>query len=180
FFKDTLITVQEETGDVWDGVRARIQKPQSRFRQYGCPYLLYALIDALVDHVFPLLDSFFERLDALEETILENPSPRLHARVHAIKRELTHLRQAIWPTREVVSTLRHDEIQALPPEVETFLRDVYDHATRANETVELYRETAHGLQDLLIAAASNRMNEVMKALTIMASLFLPLTFLAGV
>lgn len=180
FFKDTLITVQETPGDVWNAVRARIPKPRSRFRQYGVPYLLYALIDALVDHVFPLLDSYFERLDALEESILENPSPKLHARVHGLKRELTNLRQSIWPTREVVATLQHDEIQALPVEVETFLRDVYDHATRANETVELYRETAHGLQDLLMAAASNRMNEVMKALTIMASLFLPLTFFAGV
>ena len=180
FFEDTLITVQEAKGDVWDTVRARLKKPTSRFRQYGTPYLLYALLDAIVDHIFPLLDSFIERSNRLEERVLHNPSPAIQPEVHRLKRELSSLRQSVWPIRDVISALLRDECEFLPESVETYLRDVYDHAAQANEMIEMTREAANGLQDLLIAAASNRMNEVMKALTILSSLFLPLTFLAGV
>ncbi len=181
FFRgDTLITIQEVKGDIWDNVRLRMKKKVSRVRNYGTPYLLYMLIDAIVDHIFPLLDRYFEVLDKLEEEIIEKPQEDAQIRIHAIKRELVYLRQALWPMRDVVSSLRKDDYDLLPPEVETYFRDVNDHITQANDAIETYRETANGLQDLLIAASGNKMNEVMKGLTIMASLFLPITFLAGV
>jgi len=180
FFKDTIITVQETEGDVWEKVRQRTRKTASRFREYGTPYLFYALIDAIIDHIFPFLDLYFESIDKLEEEILSNPTPAAQARIHAIKRELVYLRQAIWPMQNVISALAKDEFEQLPAEVESYFRDVHDHAVQANEALEMYRETANGLQDLYMAASSNKLNEVMKALTIMASLFLPLTFIAGV
>ena len=180
FFENTLITVQASPGDVWDTVRQRMRKPTSRFRHYGTPYLLYALLDAIVDHLFPLLDRYILRLNEIEERVLQDPSPSIQPEVHALKRELAGLRQAIWPMRDIVSAILKDECEFLPESVETYLRDVYDHAIQATETIEMYREAANNLQELLIVAASNRMNEVMKALTIMASLFMPLTFLAGV
>lgn len=180
YFEDTIITIQETHGDVWERVRQRTQKNVSRFRQYGTPYLFYALIDAIIDHIFPFLDLYFDSIDTLEQEILENPTPGAQSRIHAIKRELAYLRQAIWPMQKVISTLAKDEFEKLPPEVENYFRDVYDHATQATEAIDMYRDTANGLQDLYMAASSNKMNEVMKALTIMASLFLPLTFLAGV
>lgn len=180
FLGDTIITIQETKGDVWERVRQRTQKDVSRFRQYGTPYLFYALIDAIIDHIFPFLDLYFDSIDSLEQEILEKPSPDTQSRIHAIKRELAYLRQAIWPMQKVISTLAKDEFEKLPAEVENYFRDVYDHATQASEALDMYRETANGLQDLYMAATSNKMNEVMKALTIMASLFLPLTFIAGV
>lgn len=180
YFKDMLITLQQEKGDVWDSVRQRIEKPSSRFRQFGSPYLLYALLDAIVDHLFPLLDVYFERLNELEDEIYSGGGSELQNRVHSLKRELSVLRQAVWPIRDLIASLRKDEYDLIPESVETYLRDVYDHSLQVNETVEMYREAAHELQNLLMAAVSNRSNEVMKALTIMASLFLPLTFFAGV
>lgn len=180
FFKDTIITVQESRGDVWEKVRTRTEKKVSRFRKFGAPYLLYALVDAIIDHIFPFLDLYFESIDELEEKILTNPSQQLQTHIHTIKRELAYLRQATWPMQNVIATIAKDEYELLPTEVENYFRDVHDHASQAAETLEMYRETANALQDLYMAAASNRMNEVMKALTIMASLFLPLTFLAGI
>jgi len=175
-----LLTIQEAPGDVWESVRKRLRKKTSRFRQHGLPYLFYALLDAIIDHAFPMLDAYYRRIDAIEQAVVQNPAPKLQTDVHAVKRELVYLRQALWPMRDVAAALYRDEFERFSPEVETYLRDVYDHAVQAIDAVEMYRETAASLQDLLIAAAGNRMNEVMKALTIMASLFLPLTFLAGV
>lgn len=180
FLGETLITIQEVKGDVWDSVRNRTRKKLSRVRKYGTPYLLYMLIDAIVDHIFPLLDMYYDSIDKLEEEILEEPKPDAQHRIHAIKRELAYLRQALWPMRDVVSALARDEFDLLPDEVETYFRDVHDHINQASEAIESYRETAIGLQDLLIGASSKRMNEAMKGLTIMASLFMPITFLAGV
>lgn len=180
FLGTTLITVQEMEGDVWDSVRKRIEKPTSRFRKYGTPYLVYALIDAIVDHIFPLLETYFERIQKLEEEILSDSARGAQLQVHNLKRELAFLRQSVWPIRDVISDLVRDESELFSVEVETYLRDVYDHLLQVIEVIEAYRETANNLQDLLIAASGNRMNEVMKALTIMASLFLPITFFAGV
>lgn len=180
YFKGTLITVQETKGDVWDKVRERIRKKTSRFRQYETPYFLYALIDAIIDHIFPFLDLYFESIDKLEEEIMTDPTPSAQTRIHSIKRELVYLRQAIWPMQSVISTLSKNDHEMLPPEISNYFRDVHDNATQVSEAIDMYRETANGLQDLYMSASSNRMNEVMKALTIMASLFLPLTFFAGV
>lgn len=179
-FKDTLITFQEAQGDIWEPIRQRIQKPGSRLRSFDPSYLLYALLDAVVDHCFPILESYGEVLEQLEEEVMENPTPRIQRRLHGIKRELAQLRRVIWPLREVVNELHREEAEEIAPAVKTYMRDVYDHAVQIMDIVESCREMAAGLNDLYMSAVSNRMNEIMKVLTIMASFFIPITFVAGV
>lgn len=179
YLGDILITQQETQGDVWKPVRDRIEREGSRLRTYGAPYLLYALIDAIIDNVFPILDNYFDLIDALEEEILERPQNETQSRIHKIKRDLAYLRQALWPMRDIASTLYKNDFKLLNIEVIPYFRDIHDHSLQAIDAVEMYLDNAQGLQDLLMNANSNRMNEVMKALTIMASLFMPITFFAG-
>lgn len=179
-FKGTVITFQEREGDIWDPIRQRIQKPTSRFHQNDASYLLYALLDAVVDHCFPILEKYGEMLEELEHEVAENPTPAVQRRVHGIKRELSFLRRLIWPMREVMNELHREETEEIATVVKAYMRDVYDHAVQVMDIVETCRETASGLNDLYMSAVSNRMNEVMKVLTIMASFFIPITFVAGV
>ncbi len=179
-FRDTLITFQEVKGDVWDPIRQRLQKNGSRLRSMGPAYLLYALLDAVVDHTFPLLETYGEMLEEMEVAVINDPEPGIQRNIHRIKRELIVVRRVLWPLREVVNDLYHDETAAIPEDVKTFMRDVYDHAVQVMEIIESYREQAGGLNDLYMSAVSNRMNEIMKVLTIMASFFIPITFIAGV
>ena len=179
-FADTVITFQEEKGDVWDPIRARLQKPTARLRTLGSSYLLYALLDALVDHCFPILENYGEILEDLEIAVLDDPKPEVQRHIHRIKRELAVLRRVLWPLREVVNELQRDETEEVAPAVKAFMRDVYDHAVQVMDILETYREQAGGLNDLYMSAVSNRMNEIMKVLTIMSALFIPITFVAGV
>jgi len=179
-FKDTLITFQETAGDVWDPIRQRLQKAGSRLRTLGTSYLLYALLDAVVDHCFPMLEHYGDRLEALENQVLANPTSKVQRRLHAIKRELALLRRVIWPMREVMNELQREDTEEIAPEVRAYMRDVYDHAVQVMDIIESCREMVGGLNDLYMSAVSNRMNEVMKVLTIMASFFIPITFVAGV
>jgi len=178
-FENTLITFQEKPGDVWDPIRVRIQKPEARFRRYGSWYLVYALIDAIVDNVFPILEFYGDALNALEQKAMTDPNPSIQQSIYIIKRELYALRRSVWPMRELTSKLAFDDTSPVEKKVKTYMRDVNDHATQIIDLVESCREMANGLQDFYISIVSNRMNEVMKALTIMASLFMPITFLAG-
>jgi magnesium transporter len=180
FFKDTLITFQETTGDVWDPIRQRLQKAGSRLRQFDASYILYALLDALVDHCFPLLEQYGELLEGLEAEVTDNPTTEVQRRLHGIKRELALVRRVLWPMREIMNELQRDDTEEITPAVKTYMRDVYDHAVQVMDIVESCREMAAGLNDLYLSAVSNRMNEVMKVLTIMASFFIPITFVAGV
>ncbi|HUG11630.1 MAG TPA: magnesium/cobalt transporter CorA [Opitutaceae bacterium] len=179
-FKDTVLTFQETEGDCWDPIRLRIQKPGSRLRTLDSSYLVYAMLDAVVDHCFPILENYGEVLEQLEAAVLEDPSPRVQQRLHAVKRELAVLRRVIWPLRELVRELHHEDTEAISKAVKAYMRDVYDHAVQIMDIVETYREMAGGLNDLYMSAVSNRMNEIMKVLTIMASVFIPVTFVAGV
>ena len=179
-FEDTLITFQEMHGDVWDPIRERLQKNNSRMRSMGAAYLLYALLDAVVDHTFPILEGYGDMLEELEASVLDNPQPEIQQKIHRIKRELVMLRRVLWPLREVVNDLHRGDSEEIPESVKPFMRDVYDHAVQVMEIVETYREQAGGLNDLYMSAVSNRMNEIMKVLTIMASFFIPITFVAGV
>jgi magnesium transporter len=146
----------------------------------GSAYLLYTLLDAVVDHTFPLLESYGDLLEEMEVAVIDDPKPDIQRQIHRIKRELVVLRRVLWPLREVVNELHRDETERIPKEVKTFMRDVYDHAVQVMEIIETYREQAGGLNDLYMSAVSNRMNEIMKVLTIMASFFIPITFVAGV
>jgi len=179
-FDNTLITIQETPGDVWDTIRTRLTKKGSRLRTMGSTYLLYALLDAIVDHTFPLLEKYGDILSEMESQVLADPSDEMQQRIHEIKRELSLLRRVMWPMRETINVLYHDEDHSLSDAVKPFFRDVYDHIIQVIDIIETYREVASSLHDLYMSAVSNRMNEVMKVLTIMASLFIPITFLAGV
>lgn len=179
-FKDLLLTFQEEPGDVFDPVRKRLERAGSRFREKEADYLLYTLIDSIVDHLFPLLEAYGTALEDLEEEISRNPVPSSQRRLFAMKRDLSLQRRAIWPIREVVDALYRDESGLISDYLKTFLRDVQDHAMQVIDLLEGYRETASSLNDLYQSSVGNRMNEIMKVLTIMASFFIPITFVAGV
>lgn len=180
-FDDVLLTFQESEGDVWEPIRQRLLKQQnSRLRVNGAAYLLYALLDSVVDHCFPILESYGDLLESVERDIFERPAERVHQRLHTLKRELSVLRRVIWPMRDVITELQRDETGGFSGMVKTYLRDVYDHAVQVMDIVETHREMAAGLNDLYMSSVSNRMNEVMKVLTIMASFFIPLTFVAGI
>lgn len=179
-YDHTLITFQERQGDVWEPIRDRLNVENSRIRKSGTGYLLYALMDAAVDHGFPVLEKYGDILEDLEIVTLEHPTPEVLHRIHSIKRELSLLRRIVWPLREVVDRLYREEEGLVEEETKPYLRDVYEHTIQIVEIIESYREMASGLADLYMSAVSNRMNEIMKVLTIMASVFIPLTFVAGV
>jgi magnesium transporter len=179
-YRDLLLTFQEEPGDVWGPIRERLHTPGSRLRAQGTGYLLYALLDAIVDHCFPILEGYGELLDELESEVLDEPEPAVQRRIHAVKRELLALRRNTWPLRELLSSLQRDEREFFDTFTRTYLRDVHDHALQVIDLVESYREMSASLNDLYTSAVGNRLNEVMRVLTLMASFFIPITFLAGV
>ena len=175
-----VITFQEREGDVFDGVRDRLQRSNGRIRQRGTDYLAYALIDSIVDSYFEILERVGDRLASLEEELVRNPEQSTLSLVHHYKRELLKLRKSIWPLREVINELYKEEPAFIDEGTRVFLRDLYDHTIQIVDTIEIFRDTVTGLQDLYMSAVGNRMNEIMKVLTIMASIFIPLTFVAGI
>jgi magnesium transporter len=174
-----LLTFQETEGDCLDLVRARIRADGSRIRSAGADYLAYAVIDAITDYYFPLLEEFGERIEALEEEVIDEPKREIVGRIHAMKHDLLTLRRSVWPKREALSSLYRDPLPLIHDETRLFLRDCYDHTVQVIDMVETYRELVSGLMDLYLTSVSNRMNEIMKVLTIIATIFIPLGFIAG-
>lgn len=179
-FSDTLVSFQEVAGDVFDPVRKRLESKTGRFRSYKADYLFYSLLDSIVDHLFPILEAYGAALEELEIEILEDPSTRSQQKLFSMKRDLSMQRRVLWPIREVVDHLFRDESGLIHPELKTFYRDIQDHAMQVIDLLETYRDTASGLSDLYQSSVGNKMNEIMKVLTIMASFFIPITFFAGV
>jgi len=175
-----VITFQEHAGDCFEPVRQRLRDGRARLRGSGSDYLAYALIDAAIDSFFPVLEDHGERLEDLEQAVLEVGSPETLAEVQSVKRDLLRLRRSLWPYRELISVLSREDTDAFTQETRVFLRDCYDHTVQLMDLVENYREIGGGLVDLHMSTVSNRMNEVMKTLTIIATIFIPLTFIAGV
>lgn len=175
-----LISFQEEEGDVFEPVRERIQKGKGRIRRSGSDYLAYALMDTVVDHYYQILETFGEELELLEETVLENPKQESLNRIHELKRETIYMRKQIWPLRETINGLSRDESTFVTETTQIFMRDVYDHTIQVIEIMESYRDIVTGLIDLYMSGISNKMNEVMKVLTIIATIFIPITFVAGI
>jgi len=175
-----VLTFQERPGDVFDGLRERLQRSNGRIRQRGTDYLVYGLIDSIVDSYFHVLEKLGDRLALLEERLITEPDQDCQHRIHHFKRELLNLRKLVWPLREVISQLYSGDAQLVEETTAIYLRDLYDHVIQVLDTVELYRDTVSGLLDLYLSSISYRMNEVMQVLTIMASLFIPLTFIAGI
>ncbi len=178
--QDTLVSFQEVEGDVFDPVRRRLENKTGRFRIYKADYLFYALLDSIVDHLFPLLEGYGNALEDLELAIIESPDPKSQQQLFALKRDLSLQRRALWPLREVVDQLYRDESGLIHEDLRTFYRDVQDHVIQVLDLLETCRETASSLSDLYQSAVGNKMNETMKVLTIMASFFIPITFVAGV
>lgn len=179
FGQGYVITVQEVRGDPFDPVRRRLRKGGTMVRKAGADFLAYALIDAVVDGYFPLLRAFGDTLDDLEESILERPTQATLVRVKRARRTLLTMRRAIWPMRDAIATLQGDHVPFIQPGTRPYLRDVFDHALRILDICESYRDQVSGLMDGYMSAVSFRMNEVMGLLTLVGTIFLPLSFLTG-
>jgi magnesium transporter len=176
-----LLTVQEEPEyDAFEPVRERIRTNRGVIRSQGADYLTYALLDSIIDGFFPVLEMYGEQIEELENEVVEKPTHRTLEKIHQIRRELLTLRRAIWPQRDAINSLIRDANPLISPEVRIYLRDCYDHAVQIIDMVETYRELASSLMDVYLSSISNRMNEVMKLLTVVSSIFIPLTFIAGV
>lgn len=175
-----VLTFQEEEGDCLDPVRDRIRNQAGRICGAGPDYLLYALIDAIVDAYFPVLETYDVRLEELEDEVLGKPDTSTRNRLFNIKHDLTRLRRTLWPVREMTGALAHSESELITDPTLVYLRDCQDHAVQLLELAESYRETGSSLMDFYLSSISNRMNEIMKVLTIIATIFIPLTFIAGI
>jgi magnesium transporter len=176
---DWLITFQERPGDCFGPTRARLARPGGRLRAAGAAALAHALIDAVIDSFFPLLERYGEAIEDLEDAVVSAPAPAHVQRLHGIKRDLLEVRRAVWPTRELVNALIRDEHPLFGAGERVYLRDCYDHAVQLMDIVETYREIASGLLDVYLSSMSARLNEIMKVLTIIATIFIPLSFFAG-
>ncbi|MBD2677150.1 MULTISPECIES: magnesium/cobalt transporter CorA [Nostoc] len=179
--KNYLLTVQEEPEhDCFEPVRSRIEKGKGIIRTQKADYLAYALLDAIIDGYFPVLELYGERIEELEEEVIVKPTPQTLQSIYQIRRELLQLRRAIWPQRDAINSLIRDGSDLVSEDVRIYLRDCYDHAVQVMDMVETYRELASGLMDVYLSAVSNKMNEIMKVLTVVSSIFIPLTFVAGI
>jgi len=174
--RNYVISFRERVGGVFEPVRGRLRGRKGRIVKHGSDYLAYTPLDMIVDGYFSILEKMGDRIESLEEDLTTDPSPRALGIIQRMKREMIFLRKSIWPLREVVSGLERDESPIIKESTRIFLRDVYDHAIRVIETVEALRDTLGGMLDIYLSSVSNRMNEVMKVLTIIATIFIPLTF----
>jgi magnesium transporter len=174
-----LLTIQERCGDVFDPVRVRIRAGKGLIRRAGPDYLAYALIDAVLDGYYPVLERLGDELQRIEDDILEGGNRSSQRAIHRVRRDLLALRRAVWPQREAVGALVREETPLVTPTVRQYLRDCLDHAVQILDVIDTYRELASSLMEMHMSSVSQRSNDVMKVLTIMASIFIPLTFLAG-
>ena len=175
-----VLSFQERAGDVFDPVRERLTSNRGRIRRLGPDYLAYALMDAVVDHYFEILEMLGEQIEELGEDMTENPKKHDLESIRNLKRELLFMRKSVWPLREILSAVQRGESDLIKETTRPYLRDVYDHTIQIMDAVETFRDLVSGLMDLYLSSISNRMNEVMKVLTIIATIFIPLSFIAGV
>jgi magnesium transporter len=175
-----VVTFQERPGDDFGPVRERVRITGARIRGRGADYLAYALVDAVVDHYFAVLEAIGDVAERLEGEVVDRPGRDTMHRLHLLKREMLMVRRAVWPVRDLVNTLMRTESPLVTPGTHPYLRDVYDHAIRIIDTVEVLRDVVGGIMELYLTSLSNRTNEVMKTLTVMASIFIPLTFIVGI
>ncbi len=175
-----VITFQEEKeGDVFDDIRGRIRKNQGRIRKMGADYLAYRLLDAIVDHYFVVLEKIGEKIETIEGSLLVKPDVNMVSTINALKRNLIFLRKSVWPLREVIRTVTQTDSPLIRPEAMIYFRDIHDHIIQAVDTIEAFRDTASSMLDVYLSSMNHRLNEVMKVLTIIATIFMPLTFITG-
>lgn len=180
FGHNFVISFQEKEGDIFDPIRERIRTGKGRTRKMGADYLSYSLVDSIVDSYFSILEKLGENIEDVEETMITDPKPETLHGIHSLKRKMISLRKSVWPLRDVLSALERSESPLIQEPTRIYLKDVYDHTIQVIDTVETYRDVLSGMLDVYLSSISNKMNEIMKVLTIIATIFIPLTFIAGV
>jgi magnesium transporter len=177
---DVLITFQEQPGDVFASVRKRIETKSGRIRTRHEDYLFYALLDAIIDSYYETLESVGDHLESLDDMLLSNPTPQTLNSIRKIKREVVFLRKSVWPVREMINILHHQDTSFIAEDTQIFIQDLYDHTVQVIDLVETFKDLASGMLDTYNSVIANRMNEIMKVLTVISTIFIPLTFIAGV
>jgi len=175
-----VLTFQEQPGDIFDPVRLRIAENRGRIRKSGPDYLAYALLDAMVDSYFSILQSLGDDIEDLEDELLANPTSATLSRIHFLKREMAYLRKSVWPLRELINILKRQESELIQDSTVIYLNDLYDHTIQVIDTVETLKDILAGVLDIYLSSISNRMNEIMKVLTVFAAIFIPMTLIAGI
>jgi magnesium transporter len=176
---DYVLSFQEECSDLFKPVAERLLNAKGRMRKYGSDYLAYSLIDMVVDHFFCVLEHLGEYIETIEQEVVTNPAPGVLHGIHDLKNQMLFLRKAVWPLREMIGALERGQLPLFRESTLLYVRDVYDHTTQVIETLEMYREMVSGLLDVYLSSLSNKMNEIIKMLTILSTLFMPLTFVVG-
>lgn len=177
---DFLISFQEVVGDVFDEIRQRIRQDKGRIRKMPIDYLAYCLTDAVVDNYFSILEKLGDRIESLQERLVSQPNEQIIQHIYETKRELALVRRSVWPLREAIGGLQRTESPLIKEATGIYLRDIHDHTIQVIDTVESLRDMVAGMVDIYLSTLSNRMNAVMKVLTIIATIFIPLTFIAGI
>lgn len=175
-----ILSFQEREGDVFDPIRERLRNPNYRLRKLGVDYLAYGLIDAIIDNYFVILEHFGEKIERLEDELIVNQTPEILHKVQRYRRIMIVLRKSVWPLRELISGLQKIESDLIQKSTQVYLRDIYDHTIQIIDAIEAFRDILSSLLDLYLSSVSNRMNDIMKILTIIATIFIPLTFIAGI
>ena len=175
-----VISFQENIGDVFEQIRDRIRNAKGRIRKMGADYLMYALLDAIVDNYFGILEKLGDKIESMEQELVSDPTEKTLQQIHHLKREMIFLRRSVWPLRELISGMERSESPLIKETTDAYLRDLYDHTIQVIDTVESFRDMVSGMLDTYLSSISNRMNAVMKVLTIIATIFIPLTFVAGI
>jgi len=177
--RNYVISFQEVEGGAFEYIRDRIRNNKGRIRKLGADYLLYSLIDVIIDNYFVVLEKLGEIIDGLEEELIKNTKPGTLSSIHQLKREMIFLRKSVWPLRELIGTLERGESVLIQDSTRIYLRDVYDHTIQVIDSVETFREMLSGMLDIYLSSISNKTNEIMKVLTMIATIFIPLTFIVG-
>ncbi len=180
FGENYVISFQESIGDVFGSIRERIRKGKGRVRKERADYLAYLIIDSIVDNYFNVLEDIADYIEDTEEVLLEKPNSETLQTIHGLKNDALFLRKSIWPLREIINVLERGESPLIQETTRIYFRDIYDHTVQIMDTLDTFRDMIAGMLDTYLSSMSNRMNEVMKVLTIFASIFIPLTFMAGV
>lgn len=174
-----IITFQEKPGDVFDPIRKRIRAKKYRINTLASDFLAYSLIDIIIDNYFVILENLGEQVEHLEDVLLLDPSKKALHEIHSLKRKVLHLRRAVWPLRELITNFERSESELIESSTHHYIRDIYDHVIQIIDTVETYRDSLSSMLDIYLSSVSNRMNEIMKVLTIISTIFIPLTFITG-
>jgi len=175
-----VISFQERKGDIFVPIRKRIKNEKGRIRRVGADYLAYALLDTIVDHYFIVLEKLGDKIEGLEEKLVSESRPETLEEIHGLKKQMIFLRKSIWPLREVIHGLERGDSSLIKETLRIYLKDVYDHTVQVIDTVETFRDMLSGIHDTYLSSISNKMNEVMKVLTMIATIFIPLTFIVGI